>query len=367
MKKKLLSVIMTAACVAMMCACGDGANESGEASLGETVVVDNGSAVITDYNADDYVTLCDYKNVSISVPAMVEYTNEDFDLQTKMLYFDYVAVTEGITDRPVELYDMIDIDYEGKKDGVAFDGGTATGAKLLIGSGQFIDGFEDGLIGVMPGETVDLNLKFPENYGSAELAGQEVVFTVTVNFIAQMQDENVESIGIEGINTVEGLRQYVEDVMVASAENEYISSAGIEVMAYILTNSQFNELPPAIVEENEQAYREYLDSIAAMYGMDGATFVSMQSSGMDYETVVTENAAAYTKEILVALAIATKEGLLLTDEQLDARMEEVAASAGISADELLANGVTKDDYRESFLYEDVMTFLAENAANTPAE
>lgn len=365
MKKKLLSMIMAVACVAMMCGCGEDANKASEASQGESVTT-QGSIVITDYNADDYVTLCEYKNVPISVPAMVEYAAEDIDIQTKMVYFGYVAETEGITDRPVELYDMVDIDYVGKKDGVAFDGGTAQNYKLLIGSGQFIDGFEEGLLGVMPGETVDLNLKFPEAYGSAELAGQEVVFTVTVNFIAQMHDEKVADIGVEGVTTVEGLRTYIEEALTVPAETEYNYNAGMAAMAYLMSNSQFKELPPAIVETNKQAYREYLDRLGAQAGMDGASYVASQNVG-DYETIVTEGAENYTKEILIVLAVATKEGLLLTDEQLDTRLEEIATASGRTVDDLLATGVTREEYRESFMYEDVMNFLAQNASNTVAE
>lgn len=364
MKKKILSIMMTVACVAMMCGCGE-SNKAGESSQSESLAVE-GSVVITDYNADDYVTICEYKNIPISIPAKVEYTDEEIDIQTQLTYYSYIEETEGITDRPVELYDMVDIDYVGKKDGVAFEGGTAQNHKLLIGSNSFIDGFEDGLIGVMPGETVDLNLKFPEAYHSAELAGQEVVFTVTVNFIGQMHDEKVAGLGVEGITSVEDLRTYMEDAMTIPAQEEYNYNAGMEAMAYMMTNSQFKELPPAIVEVNKQAYRDYLDDLGAMAGVDGATYVAAQNVG-DYETIVTEGAENYTKTILIVLSIATKEGLILTDEQLDARLEEIATNSGCTVDDLLANGVTKEEYRESFMYEDVMNFLAQNVSNTVAE
>lgn len=92
---------------------------------------------------------------------------------------DGLDTTEG---RAVEEGDTVAIDYVGKKDGVAFEGGTGS-YDLTIGSGAFIDGFEDGLIGHTIGETVDLNLTFPEDYGSEDLAGQDVVFTVTINGI----------------------------------------------------------------------------------------------------------------------------------------------------------------------------------------
>ena len=83
--------------------------------------------------------------------------------------------------RPAAEGDTANIDYSGTKDGVAFDGGTAEGYDLKLGSGTFIDGFEDGVIGMNVGDEKDLNLKFPDNYGSADLAGQEVVFHVKLN------------------------------------------------------------------------------------------------------------------------------------------------------------------------------------------
>ena len=109
-----------------------------------------------------YVTLGDYNNLSVSVaPASVD--EEELEQLLRSVYSAHVtAQSGGVTDRPVEQGDTVVMDYEGKKDGVAFDGGTAQNASLTIGSGRFIPGFEDGLIGVMPGETVDLKLYFPE-------------------------------------------------------------------------------------------------------------------------------------------------------------------------------------------------------------
>lgn len=371
MKKKLVMMLAATACVAMMCGCGaDADKESTESSAQSEVSVsgnESQAVSLADINAEDYVTVGEYKGIEISVPAKVEYEESEYDIQTKSYYFNYISETEGITDRPVALYDMTNIDYEGKKDGVAFEGGTAQGATLLIGSGQFIDGFEDGLIGVMPGETVDLNLKFPENYGSTDLAGQEVVFTVTVNFIPEMKDEKVAELGVPNVTNVEELKQYVKDSMNEQAEDEFLMTAGDAVIKQVTENSEFKELPEELLENNKQTYKNYLDQMAAMYGMDGATYVSMYGGGLDYDTAVTQYATTYTKESLVAQVIAEREGLVLSDEELDARMAEYAESVGTTVDGLLTNGTTKDDYRESYLYEDVLNFLVENAVNTISE
>ncbi|MFT4008196.1 MAG: FKBP-type peptidyl-prolyl cis-trans isomerase [Lacrimispora sp.] len=128
------------------------------------------------------ITLGNYKGIEVT-KTPVEVTDEEVDqavqsaLQAKATYVE--------VDRAVEDGDKVNIDYVGTKDGVAFDGGTAQGQDLTIGSNQFIDGFEDGLIGAKKGDKVTLNLAFPENYQNTDLA--EPVFEVTVNTISEQQ------------------------------------------------------------------------------------------------------------------------------------------------------------------------------------
>ncbi|MDE6619187.1 MAG: FKBP-type peptidyl-prolyl cis-trans isomerase, partial [Lachnospiraceae bacterium] len=108
----------------------------------------------------------------------VSVVRPEVDDESILQYIDGELLAGNITNRAVQDGDVVDIDFIGRKDGEAFEGGSASGFKLTVGSGQFIPGFEDGLVGVMPGETVDLNLTFPETYRqNAELAGKEVVFT----------------------------------------------------------------------------------------------------------------------------------------------------------------------------------------------
>ena len=139
---------------------------------------------LKDFDPSKYVTLGEYKGMNITIPK-TEVTDEDVDS-----YIDYLLSANesyvDITDRDVaQNGDVANIDYEGKKDGVAFDGGTAQGYDLNLGSGVFIDGFEDGVVGMKVGETKDLTLTFPDNYANEDLAGAEVVFTVTLNSIKE--------------------------------------------------------------------------------------------------------------------------------------------------------------------------------------
>ncbi|MDE6015965.1 MAG: trigger factor [Acetatifactor sp.] len=353
MKKRWIGVLALAMSAALLCGCGD---------KGKKGSSDSESLSAGGIQASEYVTLGEYKGLEIDVMPAEQYDDEEIEIQTKQFYFNYVQEEEGITDRPVELLDMTNIDYEGKKDGVAFEGGTAQGALLLIGSGQFIPGFEEGLVGVMPGETVDLPLTFPEAYGNSDLAGQEVVFTVTVNFIPEMEDAKVEGIGVPDVKTVDQLRQYVKNALDSRAQSEYLSAAGDAVLARLVENCEFAELPADMLQKNRESYASWLDQMAASYGMDAESYVTMY--GLDYESTLDGYAEQYTKEILIMQVIAEREGMNLSDEELDARLEAYAKTSNITVDELLVNGLTKEEYRESFLYEDVLNWLVENAVNT---
>lgn len=361
MRKCWIGALALAMSVVLLSGCSDGTGtaKSDEGSAGESLDQESPSG---QFKASDYVTLGEYKGLQVNVALPEEYDEAAVEIQTKQLYFSYVTAEEGITDRPVELLDMTNIDYEGKKDGVAFEGGTAKGANLLIGSGQFIDGFEDGLIGVMPGETVDLNLTFPENYGSEELAGQDVVFTVTVNYIPQMEDASVEGIGIADVKTVDELRAYVDRSLKEKAQSAYQAEVQNAVMEQIIGTSTFEEFPADLLNENREICAQILDREASNYGVDAQSYVGM--FGMDYESVLDERTEWYTQMLLVMHAIAEKENMKISDSDLDARLEETAKAMNVTVDGLMVNGLTREDYRDSFLQEEVLKYLVDNVVNT---
>ena len=291
-----------------------------------------------------YVTLGDYNNLSVSVaPASVD--EEELEQLLRSVYSAHVtAQSGGVTDRPVEQGDTVVMDYEGKKDGVAFDGGTAQNASLTIGSGRFIPGFEDGLIGVMPGETVDLKLSFPEGYGNAELAGQAVVFTVTVHFIVptQMEDAVVAGMGIEGVDTVEGLRQYAYDYLYENANTNYHYSLQDAIVGALLEQSSF----------------ENLETAAASYGISADSY-ALYNYGMNCEDMVNTYAEDSLRQNLAMQAIANAEGLTVGDEELQELLLEYAVRAGFETVEEFIGEDSLEDYRDYFMNEKVMDYLIE--------
>ena len=318
----------------------------------------------------DKVALGDYKNLEV-VSNVTAITDEDVDN-----YIDYMLSMSPelveVTDRDVvENGDVANIDYEGKKDGVAFDGGTAQGYDLGIGTGAFIPGFEEGLVGAKVGETIDLNLTFPENYGAADLAGAEVVFTVTVNKISkeitpEFTDEYVAGLGIENVATVEEYRVYLKNMM-EDAEEEYaLQDVQTQIITMVTENATVTEVPQELIDRFYNVNKNNMDYNAMMYGMDLESFVSAYY-GMDAETFEKETIAAAeisAKQALVCLAIAEAENLTLTEEDAEKAIEENYASYGYADADTFKKSIDLEEYKDSLLLNKVLDFLVENATIT---
>lgn len=346
MKKKLIGALATVLVVGMLGGCGS-----------------EDTTVLKDMEVDKYVTLGEYKGLPVTTVA-TEVTEEDVNAWVDELYFSSIsAEAGGVTDRAVEVGDTVSIDYVGTKDGVAFDGGTATGQMLTIGSGRFIDGFEDGLIGVKPGETVDLNLTFPEDYFSTDLAGAKVVFNVTVNFImpAEKQDEVVEAMGMEDVHTVEELYEFGEYYLNAYAEQTYLSNVQYEIINTFMQGCTFEEFPKALVEKYAEMTRENIELTAANAGTDADSYTNAYY-GMSVDDYVATYAERVTEQYVAFQAVANKENLNITDEELDTTLLETAQQYGFTTIEEFIGETPKEQYREYLMYDKVLQFLVENVA-----
>lgn len=349
MKKKLAMILTAILAMSLFTGCG---SDEGK-SVGEMKV-------------EKYVTLGDYKglNVTVDAAAVDEAEQEEY---VAMIYNGYVtAESGGVTDRAVEVGDTVNIDYEGKKDDVAFDGGTAANQQLGIGSGKFIDGFEDGLVGVMPGETVDLNLTFPETYSSnPDLAGQAVVFTVTVNYIypTEYSDEVVASWGESDFTNVEELRQYVYDFLYEYAQSDYEYAVQSAVMEAFMAQCVFKEIPESLIAVYRENLQANMESEASYYGMDADT-LCYYYYGMDLTTFLDTYAEESARQMLAFQAVANAEDLNMSDEELETTLSEFAASNGYtSVDEFIGDN-TREEYKEYYMFDDVLEFLVNNAVVT---
>ena len=323
-----------------------------------------------DIEISDKVVLGDYKELEV-VSNVTAITDEDVDNYINYMLSMSPELAE-VTDRDVvEVGDVANIDYVGKKDGVAFDGGTAQGYDLGIGTGTFIPGFEEGLVGAKVGETIDLNLTFPENYSATDLAGAEVIFTVTVNKISkeitpEFTDEYVSGLGIENVATVEEYRVYLKNMM-EEAEKEYaLQDVQTQIITMVTENATVTEVPQELIDRFYNVNKNNMAYNAMMYGMDLESFVSSYY-GMDAETFEAETVAAAeisAKQALVCLAIAEVENLTLTEGDVEKAIEENYASYGYADADTFKNSVDLEEYKDSLLLNKVLDFLVENATIT---
>lgn len=312
---------------------------------------------LRDLDTDSYVTLCDYQNLSVSVePA---FTDLEYRLEMMNGYIKYAtSENSGITDRAAADGDIVNIDFVVKKDGETVDDGIVSGAFLLIGSGSYIDGFEDGLIGARPGEPVVLNLIYPTKYGYEELAEQEVETTITVNYIMEYRDEAVASMGLENVSTVEEYRQYIYDDLYADNEGDYNNRVRNAIMQVLLEQCVYGELPEAILENNK-AFASDKVNYAATFGLDADTYTQTRYN-MDAETYINQYAADLTKQDITMQAIANRENLTVNDSELKKTLKQYAKEAGFSTVEEYLGDVSMEEYRNYIMTEKVMDYLVEH-------
>jgi trigger factor len=310
---------------------------------------------IRSYDVDKYVTLGDYKNLEVEVAGDYEVTEDEIidNINDMMTYYPSYEDTDKQT---VEDGDFVNIDYEGKKDGVAFDGGTAQGYVLEIGSDSFIDGFEDGLIGVSVGDTVDLNLTFPENY-SEELGGADVVFTVTVNKIVNKQVLTYEELTDDYVSSnmsydsVAALYDDMKSYMESNNEQDRTVAARSAVLDKLIENSKI-AVPDGLLDMKVD---QYIQQFTNQNCSDGTTLADFLDStyGMtedDFRSTVTTQMEENLDDELVLEALANAEGTTVDE---DGFAEYVSSSMTSGSYD------TEDDLYAAFDsdYEDGKTYL----------
>ena len=338
MKKWMKTGLLIFAAAMAVSGCNGKEAAEGESSAAETV----SEAELSD---EASITLGNYKGLTLTA-VREEVTDADIDAELDALRQQYPAVVEG---RAAKEGDVANIDYVGTKDGVAFDGGTASGYNLSLGNGGFIDGFEDGVVGMMPGEEKDLNLTFPEEYHSAELAGQDVVFHVTLNQLMSPEETAVDddlakrALGDDSA-VLEDLRAQVSASLESQAEANYFNAAGNELLTQVINDSQITADPDAVDQMHQQLLTTYT-AYASQYGLELADFLSL-FLGTDEEGLKA-NAETLVKQEMVLDEIIAAEGLSATGEQKDllAQMnyftdadEMIATYGEESADELFNMG-----------------------------
>ena len=249
-----------------------------------------------------YVALGQYKDIEISIPKKTvvdeAYINEV--LTSDIIYYGF---TDKITNRPVEKTDTVSISYAGYLNGVAFEGGTGDKDNFTIyDGGGFIPGFADGLIGATPGTQVDVNVTFPENYHSADLAGKAVVFKVTVHHIyvaKELTDELADEMTGGQFKTAEALIKYYEEYLTDMIDSEYSETKLNLTWEKIVKNMTVISKPDDIINSLFDYELAVAKQTADMYGIDIDTMLAYnnytrESLKADIEESVLYNMAIYS-------------------------------------------------------------------------
>ena len=317
------------------------------------------SELMAEIDVEKCVTLGEYKGITVE-KTIEPVTDEDVEQEIQSALESYPV---EVTNRSVQEGDTVNIDYVGRIDGEEFEGGSDEGALLKIGSGQFIEGFEDGLIGASKGETRVLDLTFPQNY-TEDLAGKAVEFTVTVNTINEpLEEPNDEWVAanIEGYYTVEeykaGIRSEQEENNKQTAEEQMRYTAWTKVV----DGCTINEYPETLVEMGKKLYTRQAETYAQYAGMELKEFI--ESSGITQEEF-DANAEEYGKDVaaqaLVNQAICNVEGYTIGDEAYQEAMTNMLAEYGCTEEELIS-AYGQDNVEQSIMMNRVIQLILDNA------
>lgn len=360
MKKKVVLGLFKMMTVVMLCAgtltgcagekpgAGTESGQVQESQVAEAEAVNR--ILLKDIDLSQYVKMGDYSSLRVS-KVEFEVTDEEVESAMQEEYLNRFPSEMHSLEKAIELDDIANIDFVGKVDGVAFEGGTAKGYELTIGSHKFISGFEEGLVGVTPGETVDLNLKFPEDYRTEDLAGKDVVFTVTVNYVipTKIDEAVVAKLGIENVSTIEEFRKYIYDDIYQQKESYYAQSYENEIFSEFMALCEFQELPSDLIESTRAVITQALTASASQYGLDADTFVyyvyqTDLNTFLDYYTVpsLRQNMALYL--------VAQQENLIPDDEELMKVIGEYMQETGFDdmTEYMEAVGSSFDEFREDY-------------------
>lgn len=287
----------------------------------------------------------------------VEVSDDQVDARINQMRENSARKVEVI-DRTIENGDIVNLDFSGSIDGVKFDGGTAQGYELVIGSKSFIEGFEDQMVGMKVNEEKDIKVKFPTEYHSTELAGKDAVFAVKVNKIEkkelpELNDEWASN--VSEFETINELREDIKKQTVQNATKRAEDEDTNKIIDKIVANAEVDV--PAVLVERELDYM--LDDLANKLSYQGAKlddyFAYIQKTKEDFRNEQKDIATANVKMRLVIEAIIKKENIKVEDSDLDAKFADLATKFNKSVEEIKNN--FPQEQRSYFLNEILMDKL----------
>ena len=355
MKKK--TCIMAFALVVGICLmAGCGNNESDSGGSGESVM-DTETQAFLDYKVSDYVTLGEYKNLSVQYPVPTV-TDEDVQMSIEELIADYTEYNES-ADRAAQEGDYLSIDFSGTIDGAGFDGGDAEDYEFTLGEEEFPEDFEKNLIGKKAGEEVSFSMTYPTDYYE-EVAGKTAEFKVTVKSVSEVvvpeyTDEFVAK--ATEYDTKDAYEQSLREELVSAAQEEAAAGAGEDALSLAVGNATINGYPQKLYDACYDSTLEEYQQYAAMFGVEMEEFMKDFMGEDDLDSVTLD----MVNEILVAQAIAEKEGFAITDKNYGQEALALADANGYDSLDDFTADYGKVSIMAMLVREKAVEFLYENA------
>lgn len=306
-----------------------------------------------------YVTIGEYKGLELTRTSQPV---TDDDVQAEINY-NLEDNGSEVKDDTVENGDTVTINFTGTIDGKEFDGGSAEDYELVVGDGEMIDGFEDGIVGMKSGETKELDLTFPDDYYEESVAGKAVVFKVTLQKFtrpAELTDEwvaeNTEYKTVDEYRAA--VKTQLEDTAVQTADYELYSDAWNEVQAA----SEIKDYPKEDVDAAKKSYQELNEKYVKDAGMEMADFLESQGmSEEDYESECQQYAESKVEQNLIVQGIMDAEGLSIDDEETQKLKDDLIKEYGFASIDEMIETYGEQEVNESLALLRVERFIVDNA------
>lgn len=376
MKKKIYLAVLAACMTLTLSACGQDTVKKDDTKAEQTAEdtekdedtkkrkAKNG--LVSVKNVEDYIQLGTYKGIELQ-KNIIEITEE----QVQAAISREIGAGSEVDGGTVQAGDTVTIDYVGTKDGEAFEGGSAEGYDLLIGSGSFIDGFEDGLIGMKKGETRHLDLTFPEDYKNKEMAGQAVTFQVTLEKFVRPQLTDEWAAENTEYKTAAEYEEAVRAALTQQADLYAVQAMKQSAWEQLLVGSEVTEYPQQDLDDAEAECRQDVEIYADQAGMELDAFLESQGVTKEsFEELCQQYAQAKVKQNLIVQAIMDAEGMSLNDDESLAIQEQLIAQLGAESMADLVDLYGQEMVDESVGILRVENFILENATiveNGPQE
>ena len=385
-KNKILITAVAALTVVSMAACNSGSVPEATSGAAETTAAAEGTATESTVAAESvdpeveklentevpempdvkdmgYIKMADLSTLTVETTPKQVVDDEMIDAQINSLLSSH----KDEVDEAAKDGDTVNIDYVGTIDGVEFDGGSATGYNLTLGSGTFIPGYEDQLIGAKKGEKVIVKVTFPEDYGNADLQGKDAEFAVTVNTVSrtpELTDEwlkkHAEDLETEA-KTVAEFRDEQKALLQAQVDYSYNSNVRTEALQQIVDNSEIG-ISDAMKDYAEAYVIKSEIDTASRYGYTLANMLDMYGMSVDeFKEEMAGFAADYASQRIVVATIAEEQGIKASDELIDKLAEEISGISGQKVNKvMLIEQYGGDAVKEEAVNNAVLQYIQDN-------